>query len=182
VKKLIILALLIVIAASGAFALERTVGFGAMYNQQFAGGTGWESNTISLGVFGFFGLSQYFEANVGFMQDVSRVWRDRDSGDTRHLNPMLNRFLIGLYFKYPFPISDTMVIFPTIGADFQYTIEATAQYIWPRAGLGLDYFLNERMFIRGHFIYGMAFAVIGNPNNLDYFHGFQVKAGLGWMF
>ena len=171
-KKFIALALLLFIIATGAFAMEKTVGLGAMYNHYFMGGDGWENTRTGFGVFGFFGFSQYIEANLGLSftslaegnTDTDLVWQ------------------LGLYFKYPFVISDSLVFFPTVGADFQYGVDWSIQYLWPRAGVGLDIFFTDKMFLRSHLIYGAGIIVIGEHSNLDYYHGLLVKVGLGWMF
>jgi hypothetical protein len=169
-KRIVVLALLLVVLVSGAFAVDKTIGFGAMYNHYFMGGYGWDNTRTGFGAFGFFGLSQYFEANLG-MSSTSL-----ESGDSSLVAQ------VGLYFKYPFVISDNFVFFPTVGADFQYGLDWEIQYLWPRAGVGLDIFFTEKLFLRSHLIYGMGIIVIGEHNNLDYYHGALIKVGLGWMF
>ena len=181
-KRFIVLFVLLTFAASGAFAMEKTAGFSGVFDASFAGGDGWSVNRTSLGIIGFFGLSKYFEANLGFLINTSA---DGKSNGYSYSATKTNRFLIGLYFKYPFVISDKFVVFPTAGVDFQYWIDndsSTIHYIWPRAGAGVDYFLNQRMFLRGQFIYGVGIPVTGDSSHINYVHGPQIKIGLGWMF
>jgi len=95
-------------------------------------------------------------------------------------------FQVGLYLKRPFNLSENFVLFPTIGADFEYTVDSNSEWwhdIWARAGMGLDFFFAGNFFLRGHALYGAAFPVGG----ADYFgvklsHGFLAKVGIGWMF
>jgi hypothetical protein len=99
---------------------------------------------------------------------------------------------IGIYGKYPIVMSDALVIFPTAGIDYEFTIggniDAATGWkwwddLWIRAGIGADYFLNEAMFLRGHVIYGAAIPVGGDGFlGLKTGHGLLIKVGLGWMF
>ena len=210
-KRIIILALLLLVIASGAFALDKAFGFGALYNHSFTMGS-WEDNwyesggyyydtdwTLTrngLGGFIFLGLGRYIELNVGFLykNPIHLIEKDSDGDVYEYQGGELNEwwksafaFQGGVYFKYPIPISDTFVFFPTIGADFEYTLSSEDEWwwndLWLRGGVGLDIFLSQTMFLRTHLIYGAALPVGAEPDwGIKFSHGALVKLGLGWMF
>jgi hypothetical protein len=96
-----------------------------------------------------------------------------------------NALQIGVYGKYPFPISDKVVVFPTGGLDIEFTLadedEGWWSDFWIRAGVGLDYFFTDTVFLRSHAIYGVAIP-FGSEADPDVGHGFLFKVGVGYMF
>ena len=50
--------------------------------------------------------------------------------------------------------------------------------IWLRAGLGADFFISDRLFVRGHLIYGVGLPVFGAGDE-ELTHGLLVKLGVG---
>ena len=145
-KKIIVLALLLLIITSGVFAIDKAIGFGGMYNHSFTMGywedrsyynsygnlvyydTDWTLTRNGFGGFIFFGISQYIELNVGFLYKNPIFLIEKDSdGDTRESELDWEPVFAlqgGIYLKKPFNIFDTFVFFPTVGADFEYTIDA----------------------------------------------------------
>jgi hypothetical protein len=208
-KRLVVLALLLLVMASAAFALDKAIGFGGMYNHSFSIGfwedqgyynsygnleyydTDWTISRNSLGGFVFFGLGRYFELNAGFLYKNPINLRIKLSDGRAFeadldLEPAL-ALQGGIYFKYPFSISDTFVFFPTAGVDFEYTIyseeEGWWNDIWLRGGVGLDIFFTQRMFLRAHLIYGAAFPVGADESwGINFSHGALGKIGIGLMF
>jgi hypothetical protein len=75
------------------------------------------------------------------------------------------------------------VFFPTLGLDYELTLGSDTKAkdgveikwwddFWIRAGAGLDFFVSEKMFIRGHLIYGLSLPVGGEADiGVDYGHG-----------
>jgi hypothetical protein len=191
-KKIVVLAFCLLVIGSTAFALEKAAGGGILFGETFQGGsiTGlgdWTFNRTSFGAFGFFGLSQYAEFNAAFMyKAVGTIKAGGVTVDNSGYVESTSALQFGVYGKYPFPISDQLVVFPTAGIDVELTLaEEWWHDIWIRAGGGVDYFLNDTMFIRGHFIYGLAIPV-GVGSDIEYLnvgvgHGLLVKVGIGWM-
>ncbi|MCL2042517.1 MAG: hypothetical protein FWG89_00100 [Treponema sp.] len=215
-KKFIGVVLFLAIASSGAFTMERAFGFGFMFNTGNSKGVveipwydgynhyteewDWTMKRTGFGAFAFLGLSRFIEFNLGLlyknpdsMSVSSGGYTEVISGSQTGLENTV-ALQLGIYGKYPFPVSDSLVIFPTAGVDFEFTLgDETGEYegfssgwwhdIWLRAGLGLDFFFSDTMFLRSHVIYGAAIPVGGEADlGLKIGHGLLLKVGLGWMF
>ena len=130
-KRFIILALLVIVTASGAFALDMNIGGGALVSGSYYEYSGYD--TFGIGAFAFFGVNRFFDINLSFVYEVG--WEDNVAA------------MLGIHFKYPFVISDRIVLFPSVGADFEYTLFSIHDHLdlhelWFRGGLGLDFFLT----------------------------------------
>ena len=192
------------VMGTGAFAMDMAVGGGLMYNWSKTSGTmsdydpylgnydiDWSMNRNGFGVFGFFGFSQYAEANLGFLYknpgtlSVKVLGYEESASASEYGIESTSALQLGLYGKYPIPISDVFVFFPTVGLDLELTLSGDDEWwhdLWFRGGVGLDYFLSERMFVRGHLIYGAALPLGGDKElGLSFTHGLLIKAGLGFM-
>ena len=153
------------------------------------------------GGFAFLGLGRYFELNLGFLykkvNKKTATWTESYYGvdyytedyeiDADDLNIPVDVPLAlqaGVYFKYPFVVSDMLVVFPTAGVDFEYSFDDWwFSDLWFRGGVGLDFFFTERIFLRTHFIYGAAIPIGDETwDNLSVTHGLLIKAGVGFMF
>jgi hypothetical protein len=201
-KKIVMLALCMAVLASGAFALDKTVGGGILYNNTSTiGDDGDFEETLirdGFGAFAFFGISQFLELNLGLLYKNPKEYKYKNeygsgtiSGSdlTDYLDSSL-ALQLGIYGKLPIPISDMLVFFPTVGVDFELSLDDTKtdlgwkwwHDLWLRAGVGLDVFFNEKIFIRTHIIYGYA-VPIGAESimNLQYGHGLLLKVGIGFM-
>lgn len=207
-KKCILVVVCLTVLASGGFALDKTIGGGLMYNAGFTNwdwdlnnsplGDTWEfeMSRNGFGLFAFFGVSQFFELNLGLLfknPDTMKVTITYDDG-TKESGSFSASDLgldgaaalqLGIYFKIPIPISTALVFFPTVGTDLELTLdEDWWSDFWLRAGVGLDIFLSERMFLRGHAIYGIALPFgsdIFDDANTVFGHGLLIKFGIGWM-
>jgi hypothetical protein len=195
-KRILVLAFCLLIIGSAAFALEMAAGGGILVNPTWQGGMlggsgygsyGWTFNRTSIGGFGFFGFSQYAEANLAFLYKAGEV---KVNGVGSASVDSTTALTFGLYGKYPFPISDKIVLFPTLGLDFEINLADSWKDawndLWIRAGAGVDYFLSEILFLRGHLVYGVTIPV-GGSNEADILnpnpgHGLLLKAGIGYMF
>jgi hypothetical protein len=195
VKKFAVFLVCLAVMASGAFALEKNAGGvilfngGATYgNADFGIGRNldWSLSRAGFGVFGFFGVSQFVELNFGFLYKNPDTFKVEGLGSDSVADiESVPALQLGVYGKYPIPVSDKIVIFPTGGVDLEITLSDDLWWhdIWLRAGAGLDYFFNEKMFLRSHLIYGLAVPVGGEPElGLKFGHGVLIKVGLGWMF
>ena len=211
-KKLVVLALLLLVTV-GAFALDKAVGGGILYNnaQTLLHESGSKFNytyesdyTLTrngFGAFGFFGIGRMWELNLGILYknpQTAKYKYKTSNGYTESGTESVSDWLdstaalqLGIYWKYPIPVSDMLVFFPTIGADMELTLDGDPQEdglewwndFWLRGGVGLDVFLTERLFLRGHFIYGAAIPFGGDvkPMELKLGHGLLIKLGLGFM-
>jgi len=200
-KRCVMSVLCLVILASGAFAMDKAAGGGLLFNAGWTSGedswnNGWTLSRTGFGVFGFFGLGRFLELNLGFLYKDPNEIKITSEGQTstykrRDINLEGTAALqLGVYGKYPFPLSDMFVFFPTAGIDFEISLSSETwgdwewwHDIWIRAGAGLDVFFTERMFLRTHLIYGVAVPVGGASSlGMEVGHGLLLKVGLGWMF
>ncbi|MCL2519800.1 MAG: hypothetical protein FWE37_02170 [Spirochaetaceae bacterium] len=204
---------LVTLIGSHVFAMDMAVGGGILFNQSSTSGSisgdgigfpgesvDWRMSRSGFGAFGFFGLGQNWEFNLGFLYKnpgtVREEWSDgyTDSYDASDWFEAPLALQIGIYYKYPIVLNERFVIFPTAGVDFEYTIGGNGENdfidetewwheLWVRAGVGLDTFITETMFIRTHLIYGVGPALGGSDSlGASFSHGLLVKIGLGVMF
>jgi hypothetical protein len=157
----------------------------------------WAMTRNGFGGFVFFG-ARFFELNLGVLYKNPDLMNIEGEKWSKEKSQLFGTFALqfGVYLKVPFNFSTRFTFFPTIGADFEYTVDSNVEWwhdIWARAGLGFDLLLGKKeniqgenaqgLFLRGQALYGAAFPVAG----ADYLgvrisHGPLVKFGLGWMF
>jgi len=198
-RKYIVLALLLLVMASGAFALDSNIGLGAGFNYASTYGTfddygyseDWEMLRSGVYFFAFYGFNRFFEVNLGIMlkqpQDI--IVEGESYGDAVLDDAIALQF--GIYGKYPFPLGSRFVLFPTLGVDFELSFSNGSDIdymvdwwhdLWLRGGIGMDVFITERLFLRGHLLYGAALAIGGDPElGTSWSQGFLGKLGVGWM-
>ena len=200
-KRSILFALCLVVLASGVFALDRAIGGGILYNNTSTSGKDsydykWTMTRNGFGAFAFFGISQFWELNLGFLyKDPSSLGvASSEYSETYSASDMdlegTGALQLGIYGKYPIPLSSMFVFFPTGGLDIEISTSNETwggwkwwHDLWLRAGVGLDMFFTEKMFLRGHLIYGAAIPFGGEESlGLKFGHGLLLKVGLGWMF
>ena len=223
-KKTIVLMLGLVLMGSAAFGLNMTFGGGMMFNHSVTKADArlwydeyydysrsvWVDEYMDaelsmsrngFGGFIFFGFNQYTELNLGFLYKNPKKIEVSAEGTSVTLD--VSSYLdgvaalqVGLYLKYPFPVSDMLVLFPTGGVDAEFSLGGNDlgfewwHDFWIRAGLGMDVFFNERTFLRAHFIYGVGIPFGGGitdiygEESLDFkiSHGPLIKVGIGVMF
>jgi hypothetical protein len=165
-KKFVVLVLCLLVLGTSAFALDKAVGGGGMLWHAFVEG----DSLTAFGGFAFFGLGRYVELNAGVIT-IGQGYYDA-TGVT-----------FGIYGKYPFSISDRVVIFPTGGLDLEYFFAGDYTYadLWVRVGLGLDFFFTDTVFLRSHLIYGIDFPFEAYLDDRKP-HGILFKVGIGYMF
>jgi len=201
-KRCILFALCLVVLASGAFSMDKAIGGGILYNNTTTNGeinesgAEWEMNRNGFGAFAFFGISQFWELNLGFLyKDPNSVKMSSGGHSITYTGSELGldaagALQLGIYWKYPIPISSMFVFFPTVGVDLELSFSDSEwngfewwHDFWIRAGLGMDVFFTEKMFLRTHLIYGGAIPFGGEEElGLKFGHGLLLKLGLGWMF
>ena len=211
-KKFILLGLCLLVFAGGAFAQNLAIGGGALFNNSWTISKGtdiiyWGDETeVNLsrqgfGAFAFFGLGKFVELNFGFMYKnpsklkVTVTFMGYTATDEEDVSGFIDGTIalqFGAYFKYPFVLSDRLVLFPTAGVDFELTLadayEGWWDDLWIRGGLGLDVFVTRNAFIRVHALYGFGI-VAGSDTVWDWLgmdsafsHGLLLKVGVGFMF
>lgn len=152
------------------------------------------------GGFIFFGFGRYAELNLGFMYKNPKKIKATATvgGYTESAEEDVSNYIegtlamqFGIYFKYPFVMSDRLVLFPTGGIDYELSLADTVDGwwddLWIRGGVGLDVFFNQNSFVRIHALYGFGIVVGGDEmiwSDFDsyYSHGMLVKVGVGFMF
>ena len=181
-KRFIVLLLLLFVMATGVFAMDMAIGAGAMYNNTTYSLTDedgtWTWNAGGFGAFAFFGVSRFFEINLGYINK-------KDEWDLT-----MGALMIGVLGKYPFQITESVVLFPSLGVDFEYSLpkwedmeeDQVWHEVWLRGGLGIDFFATDNFFIRGHFNYGAGLVLGDNYDRYHLSHGLLAKVGIGWMF
>ena len=178
-KKFFALVLLLLVIATGAFALEiTTIGGGGMFNLTNYSLDGGGGNSVKgFGAFGFIGVSEFFEFNLGYINKKN----DWDNS--------LSALMLGALFKYPFDITEQVVLFPSVGLDFEFTLsewfwdeDYTWHELWLRGGLGIDFLVTENLFLRGHFNYGLGLVIGDYFDDYKFSNGLLIKAGIGYMF
>ena len=210
-KKLILLGLCLLVFAGSAFSLDWAIGGGGMFSASWSNAEDWTdpdfTYTLSrqgFGGFVFFGLGRYLEANLGFLYKSPKTVDFKYNGTTYisfDVSDPIYDFRsvfgiqFGLYFKYPFVLSDRIVLFPTAGVDYELTVGDEKKDwwddVWFRGGVGLDIFFSQRAFLRVHALYGVG-VFIGDEDYsffgyyLDAYktwsHGMLFKVGVGFMF
>ncbi|MDR1956844.1 MAG: hypothetical protein LBQ30_08330 [Treponema sp.] len=190
-KKIVVLVVCLLVMGTGAFALEKAAGGGVLLNYTFQGGSEsfdgysfkWTFNRASFGGFAFFGISQYVELNLAFVYKAGDL--EVEGGGYVPIEST-SALTFGVYGKYPIPMSDRVVLFPTGGLDFELNLEDSWKELWNdlwiRAGLGIDFFLTDTIFLRSHLVYGAVVPLGGTDIHPDVGHGILVKAGIGFMF
>ena len=181
-KKFIALALLLFVIATGAFAMDRNFGFGVGYNMGTADNDYYNDDFYYAGIylFGFFGINRFIELNLGLIEKWYYQYDYFDYSMTG-----MTALQLGIYGKYPFSLGSNFVLFPTAGVDFEFDVFDGD--LWHefciRGGLGMDLFLSERFFLRGHLLYGFGFPISDSSwYQIGSSSGFQAKLGLGRMF
>lgn len=196
-KKLCAFVLCMALISGAAFTMERTIGGGILYYAGTSSGRiddpwfgppiDWQMRRDGIGAFAFLGLSRFWEFNLGLLYKYP--WNfvvDGVSVDTWDIEGTM-ALQLGVYWKYPIliPAAPRFVFFPTVGVDIEFSLSADDWWhdVWLRAGVGLDFFIRDTMFLRGHLIYGAAIPFGGEPElGLNVGHGFLTRIGIGFMF
>jgi len=194
-KKITIITLCLLALGSTVFAqnplkeYDLSVGFGAVYGyindswkvkQEHRENYGWldgKAKRHQLGVFVFFG-NRYTEFNSSLRWDLIDDWTF-SNGETKSVyNVALS---VGAYGKYPIPLGTLLALIPTIGVDFDAN---ESIFLWCRGGLGLDIFIDERIFFRIQALYGYGFQFLSSQGyeKITPGHAPFIKWGGGWKF
>jgi opacity protein-like surface antigen len=197
-RKVALITLCLLVMGSTAFAMDLVMGAGGLYGFSFEEydyrqtedhpSSHEDVKATGYGGYIFFGLSRFMEASISveFKDNASvETWYEDGTEQTYESEYLGTRVGVSVYGKYPFPVSDNVVLFPTIGVDLNDHMGGLD--IWLRGGVGVDIFLGKRVFLRGQAIYGIGTILVykGSLNEnttAGPAHGPIFKLGLGWMY
>jgi hypothetical protein len=174
VKKGLMVLVLTVFIAGGAFALDVSCGLGGYFINDTGGGVEALLNNVTIasfktpyiggGIYAFYDFS-YFEVNAGFFI-TSSEWEDYGYGfGTKTHDVSCLGCHLGLYGKYPFTMGDKLTVFPLLGLSIQSVtsmkIDGKRVYgesdlfaVWFKAGGGVDFKLDSNKYLRVEALYG----------------------------
>jgi hypothetical protein len=182
-KKITIITLCLLALGTTVSAYDMSVGFGGVYGivkdrWDFDDGTNNVFTRNQYGGFAFFG-TRFTEFNFSVRLSANDfIKMDGTPGSDTTL--MLS---VGGYGKIPIPLGTRVVLFPTIGVEFDNVDEYI--YLWGRGGIGLDFFFTERFFLRAQGLYGYGINIpVSRDDETEVTpgHGPFFKLGFGWMF
>ena len=206
-EKRIFLALLFVtLAAGGAFAqIQLSAGAGGNFavnfdSYKYNGEDGGLMRTVGGGFFALFDAT-YAEADVGLLFGGMKYGYDGEWNDDA-INVIY--LTLGLYGKYPIDMGG-FGLFPMLGVQLDFGLSAKfdgddlfedssykADFMnrfWIKAGVGADFNLSEKLYLRPSFLYGINFgSKIDRDEKKDdseassFHHGLDVRVALGFKF
>ncbi|MCL2722025.1 MAG: hypothetical protein FWD47_11895 [Treponema sp.] len=201
VKKSLLVLVLIILFAGSVFAFEfpfdMSAGGGAVLGYNWGGGGDdyyfdYTSKfpAIVTGIYGFFDAT-YIEASVSLLFIFSDIIFPYIADEDRKQNTISLGF--SLLGKYPFDLG-FITIYPTAGIKYEIclfgkedgikVISKEHNAFWFLIGGGVDYSLNERMYLRGTALYGLRLSNklekrwYGSDANLG--HGISIRVAIGF--
>ena len=160
---------------------------------------------FNIGAFAFFDFF-YGELSISFVSGNGnsifvRSGDDHAYSETDISTSSLN---ISLFGKFPFDLGNNMNLFPVIGFGYEKYLSYTygvRDYLkdykspdsfWVKLGVGADYDINHRLFIRGIFHWGIKFDSAEDKRRKTFYsdgttvnifeHGPTVRLGIGYRF
>ena len=197
-RKVALIALCLLVMGSTAFAMDLVIGAGGLYGFSFEEYDYRETEdyyalhedvkATGYGGYIFFGLSRFMEASISVELKNNagvQTWYEDGIKKTEENESPSTHVGVSVYGKYPFPVSDNVVLFPTIGVDLQNNYGGLD--IWLRGGVGVDIFLGKRVFLRGQAIYGIGAMLVykgylNEDKTAGPANGPLFKLGIGWMY
>ena len=142
----------------------------------------YNSSHLSVGPFLFIDFN-FVEINIGF--PLGFLNADDTMADNPNFPARTYALRGGAYLKYPFSVSQRLVLFPLIGVDYDLYLLAkrdddrdatfpissgnqnakpmdALNTLWLKAGAGMDASLTENIFLRTEFLYGIRL-----PNEME---------------
>jgi hypothetical protein len=138
---------------------DDNVPYEAAYSMPYFGG----------GVYIFFD-AKYLEASLGYFRGGgTRTWKLSSNGvdmEATSEKIELTSLNNGLLFKYPFSITDNLVLFPALGVNYQSVLSLMIgntyaepheflNAIWFQFGGGLDYHISRKLYLRLKVLYAL---------------------------
>jgi hypothetical protein len=205
-KRIFLALLLVTLAAGGAFAqVQLSAGAGGNFAVSFDsfkydGEDAGSGRTVGGGAFAFFDAT-YVEADVGLLfggqksKEPDGDWEDGLS---------VTYLTLAVYGKYPIDLGG-FTLFPMLGVQMNLGLGASfdgeavefddpskGDYLnlfWIKAGVGADFSLSEKLYLRPSLLYGINFgskvtrdAKSGDDKYSSFHHGLDVRVALGFKF
>jgi len=198
VKKIFLALLVLTLAAGGAFA-QISMGFGGNlavnsdYIKLSLGNVSSEATvtTTGVGLFAFFDAS-FVEVDIGLLFGSQKSKSSSSSGGSQTIDgPDVSYLTLGVYGKYPIAVS-SFTLFPMLGIQLdiglsaKQTINGTTyeadskdlpdalNMFWVKLGVGADFNLSDKMYIRPSFLFGLNF---GTKDNNDAVNSYKSSYG-----
>jgi len=205
-KKKITLALLIAVLTAGSlFAIDISAGLGGNFTINFDSYKYDDLDiasrrTIGGGVYALLDAT-FAEANVGILFGNMKHGYFGEWDD----NPLSLLYLtLGIYGKYPIRLSN-FHLFPILGVQFDFCLSALQDgevifsnpldradffnRFWIKFGIGADFNLTERLYLRPSFLYGFNFGTRNdrdvkeyNSKESSFHHGLDIRIAIGFRF
>jgi hypothetical protein len=170
----------------------------------------YNASHLSIAPFLFVDL-KYVELNLGL--PLGFLHADDTMSDNPNFPARTFALQGGAYLKYPFTLSPRFTLFPLLGADYDLYLLAkkdndrdagfpissgnqeakpieALNTLWFKAGIGLDTFFTDHLFLRTAFLYGLRL-----PNEMEKYlkdtrsdvnwmlgHGGDLKISIGYRF
>jgi hypothetical protein len=214
-KKYVLILILVFFTAGAVFSQTNftlSAGGGGFFTSDFGGG--FELDDIFMktpfyggGIFGFFDAT-YGEFSIGgFYGGGTYTYKDPNNPDKPIISWKKNYSKMGVEFtlllKYPFDVTNQITLFPLFGGSYQLIVVADVDFpqspvrpqdlnsFWlPKGGVGVDYFFNNNLFLRGTLLYGLRLPnefennfIKNNPGS-KYLngHGLTARISVGYRF
>lgn len=166
-KGLLVLALAVIVAGAGFADIALSAGGGAVYSGDFTAGITLDAGVASaeiempshgFGAYGFFDAT-YVEVSA------SLLWGTLSIGGSSGFDLDTTTLSLGLLGKYPIHLGK-IVLFPAAGIVYNYVLSAAYEStsfsdasdlstFGLRLGVGLDFGITEKLFIRGTVLLGL---------------------------
>jgi hypothetical protein len=197
-KKCISVLVLCVLVAGGAFAVDKAIGGGLLFDYSFNGGVKYETvwqgephdaydgtDNMSFGGYGFFDIT-YVELGLYFA--YGRILTASIGETIVKANGSMTQLGFSLLGKYPIELG-RITLFPALGLDYnlalscnyeggvkmQDSLKWMSQFGF-QAGMGLDLGLTESLFLRFNGMFHMRLPMKKYKDAAD---AYDVKATLG---
>jgi hypothetical protein len=215
IKAIVFMASLGVVSAVSALDLEMSAGGAGFIASNFGGGNKMDAQGVSAdmtmhyfgGGAGLFFDARYAEASVGLRFTGGSVKAENNGKTLRDDEMATTDLALSLLFKYPFfEISSPvpMLVFPVLGIAYDHCTVGTINKVtegeagdlsrlWIKFGIGGDYSLNDKTYLRPALLYGFGLEngyernykereMSAQPESGDtkLSHGLTVKFGVGF--
>ena len=201
-KNQILMLLMIILISTGAFAQNKSAGFGiniaASFDSYKFDGEDWGKERVIVGGISAFYEVTFVEASIGLMFGNMREVNVGDFGG----NVLYGT--LGLFGKYPFSLG-MFTLFPMTGIQSDLGVIAYYKVIdgdrdnpergdflnrlWIKSGIGVDNNCSDNVFYRFTFLYGINFGNTDDwvfkrkTNNFNSFHhGLDFRIAIGFKF
>jgi len=175
-KKLLVVLVLAVLTAGGAFGQAKlSIGGGGYFTAAFGGGfkasAGEESAGMEFPYSGggafIFVDANYIEASIGFLYGAFSI-TGTGLSKSSSLDIDINSIALGVLGKYPINLG-SIILFPAAGIEYNMVTSgktgnvtisdaADLSHLWIKFGVGADFNLSSHLYIRATALYGIRFS------------------------